>query len=39
MSSLSLEIGTEVSIQAVRELASQMIPEELAADQFTDLGS
>jgi lipoyl(octanoyl) transferase len=39
MSSLSLEIGTEISIQAVRELASQIIPEELAVDQFTDLVS
>jgi len=39
MSSLSLEIGTEISIQTVRELASQIIPEELAVDQFTDLVS
>jgi len=39
MTSLSLEIGTEVSIQAVRELASQIIPEELAVDQFADLVS
>jgi lipoyl(octanoyl) transferase len=39
MTSLSLEIGTDVSIQAVRELASQIIPEELAVDQFADLVS
>ncbi len=39
MSSLSLEIGTEISIQTVRELASQIIPEELAVAQFTDLVS
>ena len=39
MSSLSLETGTEISIQTVRELASQIIPEELAVDQFTDLVS
>jgi hypothetical protein len=39
MSSLSLETGTEISIHAVRELASQIIPEELAVDQFTDLVS
>jgi lipoyl(octanoyl) transferase len=39
MSSLSLETGTEISIQAVRELASQIIPEELAVDQFSDLVS
>jgi lipoyl(octanoyl) transferase len=39
MSSLSLETGTEISIQAVRELASQIISEELAVDQFSDLVS
>jgi lipoyl(octanoyl) transferase len=39
MSSLSLETGTEISNQAVRELASQIIPEELAVDQFSDLVS
>jgi lipoyl(octanoyl) transferase len=39
MTSLSLETGTEISIQTVREMASQIVPEELAVDHFADLVS
>jgi lipoyl(octanoyl) transferase len=39
MTSLSLETGTKVSMQAVRDLAAQIIPEELAVHQFSDLVS
>jgi lipoyl(octanoyl) transferase len=39
MTSLSLETGTKVSIQAVRDLAAKIIPEELAVHQFSDLVS
>jgi lipoyl(octanoyl) transferase len=39
MTSLSLETGTEISVPAVRELAAQIISEELAAHQFSDLVS
>jgi lipoyl(octanoyl) transferase len=34
MTSLSLETGREISMQTVRELAAQIIPEELAVNQF-----
>jgi lipoyl(octanoyl) transferase len=37
MTSLSLEIGTEVSVQTARELAGQIISRELAVSQFADL--
>jgi lipoyl(octanoyl) transferase len=39
MTSLSLEIETEVSMRAVRELAAQIIPRELGVHQFADLVS
>jgi hypothetical protein len=39
MTSLSLETGTKVSMRAVRDLAAQIIPEELAVHQFRDLVS
>jgi len=37
MTSLSLETGTKVSMQAARDFAAQIIPEELAVHQFSDL--
>jgi lipoyl(octanoyl) transferase len=39
MTSLSLETGTNVSMRPVRDLAAQIIPEELAVHQFRDLVS
>jgi lipoyl(octanoyl) transferase len=39
MTSLSLETGREISVPAVRELAAQIISEELAVAQFSDLVS
>jgi lipoyl(octanoyl) transferase len=39
MTSLSLETGTEISMQTVRELAAQIIPDELGVHQFADLVS
>jgi lipoyl(octanoyl) transferase len=36
MTSLSLETGTEIAVQTVRELAARIIREELAVNQFID---
>jgi lipoyl(octanoyl) transferase len=36
MTSLSLETGTEIAVQTVRELAARIIREELAMNQFID---